>query len=261
VAVGDYDADGLMDFYVTNFSDDTNTLYHNDGRGNFTDMTFQRGHGEPTLPYLGWGTAFFDFDNDGDLDLFAANGHVYPEVDKHDFGMSYKQRNLLFENDGRGKFTEIGRESGPGMTLVKCSRGAAFGDIDNDGDIDIVINNMDDTSTVLRNDGGNRNNWLSLKLVGTKSNRRAINARVRVRVGERWQAGEVFSGCSYISQNDFRVHFGLGQAAKVDEVEIRWPSGARMQLGDVKVNQTLTVKEEVGRQILNSKSEIRNKSK
>lgn len=245
VAVGDYDGDGLMDFYVTNFSDDTNTLYHNDGGGNFTDLTFQSGLGEPTLPYLGWGTAFFDFDNDGDLDLFAANGHVYPEVDKHDFGMSYKQRNLLFEHDGRGKFTEIGLQSGPGLAVVKCSRGAAFGDIDNDGDIDIVINNMDDTPTLLRNDGGNRSHWLGFKLVGTKSHRRAINARVRLRVGERWQTGEVFSGCSYLSQNDFRLHFGLGQAVKVDEIEIRWPSGARTRLQDVKADQVLTVKEPV----------------
>jgi hypothetical protein len=243
VAAGDYDGEGLMDVYVTNFSDDTNTLYPHDGQANFTDVTFQSGQGEVTLPPLGWGTAFFDFDNDGDVDLFAANGHVYPEVDKHDFGMTDKQRNLLFENDGRGKFAEIGRESGPGLAVVKCSRGAAVGDIDNDGDLDLVVNNLDDTPTVLRNDGGNRNHWIAFKLIGSKSNRRAINARVRVRAGERWQTGEVFSGSSYLSQNDFRVHSGLGRATKVDEVEIRWPSGTQTRLQDVKANQFLTVKE------------------
>lgn len=243
VALGDYDGDGLMDIYVTNFSDDTNTLYHNEGRNQFTDVTYPSGHGETTLASLGWGTAFFDFDNDGDLDLFAANGHVYPQVDKHDFGTSYKQRNLLFENVGRGRFVEVGRQAGPGLSLIKCSRGAAFGDIDNDGDVDIVINNIDDTPTVLRNDGGNKNNWLTLNLVGAKMNRRAVNARVRLRIGQRWQMAEVFSGSSYLSQNDFRLHFGLGAASTVDEIEIRWPNGTRSNLRDVKPNQLLNVKQ------------------
>ncbi|MEW6733596.1 MAG: CRTAC1 family protein [Acidobacteriota bacterium] len=245
VAWGDFNYDGFFDLYLTNFSDDSNTLYQNES-GNFTDITFQSGHGQITIPYLGWGTAFFDYDNDGDLDVFVANGHVYPEVDKHDFGTTFKQRNLLFENNGQGKFTEIGLQSGSGMAIKRSYRGAAFGDLDNDGDIDVVVNAMDEQPLLLRNDGGNRNDWITIKLIGSKSNRAAIGTRVRARIGTRWQSAQVESGASYLSQNDLRIHFGLGHAAKVDELEIRWPSGARTRLTDLKVNKFYTIDEAKG---------------
>ncbi|MCS6886170.1 MAG: CRTAC1 family protein [Acidobacteriota bacterium] len=239
VAWGDYDRDGDFDLYLTNFSDDTNTLYQNEGDGNFLDQTFQAGHGQPTIPYLGWGTFFFDYDNDADLDLFVANGHVYPEVDKHEAGTSYRQRCLLFANE-KGKFAEIGLRVS--LTQKRSFRGAAVADIDNDGDLDIVVNAMDERPLLLRNDAA-KGNFLSVKLVGTKSNRSAIGARVRVRTGELWQQAFVASGSSYLSQNDLRLHFGLGQATKVDELEVIWPSGARTRLNNVKVNQFLTLKE------------------
>ncbi|MBL8150485.1 MAG: CRTAC1 family protein [Blastocatellia bacterium] len=246
VAWGDFNNDGLMDLYLTNFSDDTNTLYQNDGGGNFTDITFQSGHGQITLPYLGWGAFFFDFDNDGDLDIFAANGHIYPEVDKQQIGTSFKQRNLLFENDGKGKFTEIGLKSGKGFEIKKSFRGAAYADIDNDGDLDVVVNAMDDTPLLIRNDAGKSNNWISLKLLGTKSNRSAIGTKVRLRIGSTWQTAVVMSGTSYLSQNDQRIHFGLGKATKIDEVEITWPSGTKTKLTDLKPNQFLIVDETKG---------------
>jgi hypothetical protein len=246
IAWGDYNHDGWMDIYVTNFSDDSNTLYRNDGGGNFSDVTFPSGHGETTIPYLGWATAFIDFDNDGDSDVFVVNGHVYPQVDRHDFGTSYRQRRLLFENLGNGKFREIGRQSGPAMLEQKPGRGAAFGDLDNDGDPDVVIVNMDDAPTVLRNEVGHRNHRLTIRLIGTKSNRSAIGARVRIKTGPMWQTFEVQSGGSYLSHNDLRAHFGLGQATVVDEIDIRWPSGARSRFTNIKPNRLLTIREDKG---------------
>ncbi len=244
VAWGDYDRDGDYDLYLTNFSDDSNTLYQNEGDGNFMDMTFQSGHGQATIPYLGWGTFFFDYDNDADLDLFAANGHVYPDVDKQATGTTYKQRCLLFENDARGKFKEVGLEVG--LQVKRSFRGAACADIDNDGDLDVVINAMDDRPMLLRNDSPKRN-FLSVKLIGSRSNRSAIGAKVRVRVGGVWQYSFVASGSSYLSQHDFRQHFGLGQADKVDELEVQWPSGVRTRLTDIKTNQFITIDEATGR--------------
>lgn len=228
VAIGDYDRDGRDDVYVTNFSDDTNTLRHNDGGGTFTDVTFESGQ-SVSYPYLGWGTAFFDFNNDGWLDLLVANGHVYPEVDRHDWNTKYAQRKLLFQNMRNGKFAEIGQQIGGALKLERSSRGAAFGDIDNDGDIDIAVNNADAQATVIRNDGGNNaGHWLTLKLTGdpkAKSPRDAIGARVFLTAGGKRQRGEVRSGGSYCSQSDLRIHFGLGAETKVEKLEIFWPGG------------------------------------
>ncbi len=246
VAWGDFNFDGFLDLYVTNFSDDSNTLYQNDGNGGFTDITFQAGHGQVTIPYLGWGTAFFDFDNDKDLDIFVANGHVYPQVDTQDVGTSLKQRNLLFENDGRGKFKEIGLQTGMAMAVKKSHRGAAFGDIDNNGTIDVVINVMDDSPVLLKNGVSNGNHWLTIKLIGSKSNRSAIGARLRARIGTLWQTAEVASGRSYLSQSDLRAHFGLATATKIDELEIGWPSGAKSKFTDLKADQFITIDETKG---------------
>ena len=171
VAAGDYDNDGDFDFFVTHFSEDYYTLYRSERGRLFTDVSHAVGVGEVSMPFVGWGTGFFDCDNDGDLDLFAANGHVYPVLDDYDVGTRYAQRNFLFDNAGRGSFVEIGARAGRGLAVEKVSRGAAFGDYDNDGDIDVLVLNIDDTPTLLRNDGGNRNHWLQVSLIGTTSNR------------------------------------------------------------------------------------------
>ena len=238
VAFGDYDNDGDMDIYVTHFSDDYNTLYRNEGGRFFLDVTY--------LPFVGWGTGFLDYDNDGDLDLFAANGHVYPAVDDYDFGTSYAQRNLLFENPGDGRFVEVGAQSGSGFAVEKVSRGAAVGDYDEDGDLDILILNVDDTPTLLRNDGGNRKNWLKVSTIGTKSNRDGIGARIKVVTGARVQMREIATGTSFLSQSDLRAHFGIGEAERIDRMEIRWPSGAVQEFADLKANQWLVVAEGEG---------------
>ncbi len=240
LASGDYDGDGDLDLFVTNFSHDNNTLYQNNGRGFFTDASFTTSLGKESITYLGWGTGFFDYDNDGDDDLFVANGHVYPAVDRHDIGTAYAQRNQLFENRA-GAFTEVGKGRGPGFAVEKSSRGHAVGDLDNDGDLDIVVVNIDDEPTVLRNDGGNDNNWLMVRLLGDGDNRQAVGARVVAEVGGRTQLREVRSGTGYISQDDMRLHFGLGKAERVDRLTVRWPDGRREVLRDVQANQILSI--------------------
>ena len=239
-AVGDYDNDGDLDLYVTNFSDDYNTLYRNEG-GYFTDLSFAAGVAEPSMPFVGWGTAFFDFDNDGDLDLYVANGHVYAAVDDFDLGTSYAQRDLLFENIGNGRFEEIGQLVG--LTAEKVSRGAAFGDIDNDGDVDVLVLNVDDTPSLLRNDGGNRRNWLTVSTEGTVSNRDGIGARVEVTSGSRRQIREVRSGSSFLSHSDLRLHFGLDTATEVELLTIRWPSGVTQEFRHIEANQSIRITE------------------
>jgi hypothetical protein len=224
--VADYNNDGHFDIFVTNFSDDYNTLYRSNGDGTYSDVSYPTGLGESSLPYVGWGTGFVDFDNDGLLDIFVANGHVDPEVDRLDSGTKYLQRKQLYWNLGNGNFREITEEIGGGLLIEKSSRGAAFGDFDNDGDIDVLVINLNDRPTLLRNEGGNRNRWIALTLVGTKSNRDAIGARVIAKVGNLTQTAEVRSGGSYLSHNDMRIHFGLGDASRVDRLEVRWPSGA-----------------------------------
>ena len=244
VALGDYDNDGDLDIFVTNFSQDHNTLYRNDGDDIFADVTGAVGMAGPSRPFMGWGTFFFDFDNDGNQDVFVANGHLMPAIDRAGVDLGYRQRNLLFRNTGRGRFEDVSRAAGPGLTVEKVSRGAAYGDYDNDGDLDVVVANLDDTPTLLRNDGGHVGNWLIMKLQGTASSRDGIGARVRVVSDEMAdQLREVNSGSSFQSQSDSRVHFGLGQAGEV-QIEVRWPNGALQILEEVSVNSQLTIREE-----------------
>jgi len=241
VACDDYDGDGQLDLYVTNFSEDVNSLYRNEGGMNFLDVTFRAGLGTPTLPFVGWGTFFFDLDNDGWLDLFVANGHVYPQMDKVPGNITYAERNQLFHNTGGGRFVELPAAALGGMPAV--NRGAVWGDLDNDGAVDIVVTRLDAPPLMLWNQTPSRGNFLLLRLVGKRLSRQALGARVRVRTGTRWQVREVQSGASYLSGNDPRLHFGLGRSAKADEIEIRWPSGAKSLLRDVSGGQILTVEE------------------
>jgi hypothetical protein len=228
LGLGDYDNDGKLDVYITNFSDDSNTLYHNDGNGNFTDVTFQAGHGEPTIPFLGWGTNFLDFDNNGWQDVFIANGHVYPAVDKYQWGTSFAQQPLLFRNLANGRFERVGAAPNSGLAGAWTSRGMAKGDLDGDGKVDVVLNNFNGTPTVLRNVAESKNHWLSLKLIGDpklKTPRDAIGSVAWVTIGKMRLRGDVISGAGYASQSDLKLHFGLGEAAKVDKVEISWANG------------------------------------
>jgi hypothetical protein len=244
LAVGDYDNDGRDDLFVTNFSDDYDTLYRNEGDANFTDVSTQSGIAEPTFPFLAWGAGLLDVDNDGFKDIFIANGHVYPEVDKHDWGTTWEQRPLLFRNVGGKRFELVPAATGSGLAVVKTARGAAFGDIDNDGDVDVVMNNMDTPPTVLLNRAATGNNWLTVKLVGgPKSPRDAVGASVTCTVDGQRQRGIVVSGASYISQSDLRVHFGLGRATRVERLEIRWPSGALETIPVPNINRVIVVEE------------------
>jgi hypothetical protein len=247
IGVGDYNHDGRVDLYITNFSDDYNTLYRNDGDASFTDVSGKAGVVNVTIPFLGWGTAFLDFDNDGWLDIFVANGHVYPEVDKTDWGTTYAQRPLLLRNVDGNKFEEVPPATGSGLAVLKAARGAAFGDLFNDGNIDVVLNNMDDAPTLLRNVVKNGNHWIAFKLVGgEKSPRDAIGAKVFVTAGGVRQRADVFSGGSYASSSDQRVHFGLGAASKIEKVEIHWPSGAKSEIAPAAVDRIYTVMEGKG---------------
>jgi enediyne biosynthesis protein E4 len=248
IAVGDYNRDGKLDFFLTNFSDDYDTLYRNDGGGNFTDVTVSAGLGNLTIPFLGWGTAFLDFDNDGWLDIFVANGHVYPAVDKQDWGTTWAQRPLLLRNVNGTKFEEVPAATGSGLAVVVPARGAAFGDLFNDGKIDVVLNNMDSAPTLLRNVVKNGNHWLELKLIGTaKSSRDAIGAKVFLTAAGARQRADVFSGGSYGSSSDPRLHFGLGVATKIDSIEIAWPSGRQEKIAVPNVDRIYTVMEGKGR--------------
>jgi hypothetical protein len=227
LAVGDYRNNGRVDLYTTTFSDDYKPLYRNDGDGNFVDITPQMGIAEPTYPFLSWGTAFFDYDNDGWKDLMFVSGHVFPQVDEHDWGTSWSERPLLFHNVDHGKkFDVVPAVEGTGLADVIPARGAAFGDLFNDGKIDVVINCMDHTPVLLRNVNDDHNHWVGLLLIGgPKSPRDAIGATVFLTAGGVRQRADVMSGGSYESSNDFRPHFGLGQNTRVDKVEIRWPDG------------------------------------
>ena len=251
VSAADYDLDGNLDIVKTNFAGDTPSLYHGIGGGNFEDATFTAGLGKHTQ-YLGWGCGFFDMDNDGWPDILICNGHVYPEVEQLRTEAGYPQQKILYRNLRNGHFEDVSSEGGAGIMVPVASRGAAFGDFDNDGDIDVVVNTVNDFPQLLRCDSRLENNWLKVKTIGTKSNRSGIGARLRCVThppGEtkpHQQIDEVRSGGSYISQNDLRVHFGIGKAEKVELLEIRWPSGAVDALKDVKPNQLIVVKEGAG---------------
>jgi len=251
IAVGDYNRDGKLDLFVTTFSDDNKTLYRNDGDAAFTDVSFHAGIGMPTIPFLSWGTGFLDFDNDGLLDLFIANGHVYPIADKKDWGTTYAQRPLLFRNLDGKRFQEVPAATGSGLASIICARGAAFGDLFNDGHIDVVLNNIDSVPTLLRNVTRSANHWLGLKLIAQmplpmsrlKSPRDATGTKVFLTAGGVRQRADVLSGGSYASNSDPRLHFGLGSNTKVDNLEILWPDGTKQQVHVSSVDQILTVTE------------------
>jgi enediyne biosynthesis protein E4 len=244
LAVGDYDNDGRVDFHITNFSDDSNVLYHNDGNGDFTDVTFASGLGEVTLPFLGWGTSFLDFDNDGWLDIFVANGHVYPVVDANQWGTSFAQQALLFRNLKNGKFERVGAAPSSGLASAWTARGLAIGDLDADGRPDVVLNNIDSKPAILRNVTMPAGHWLDLKLAGDmnkKGPRDAIGSIAYVTTGNIRQRREVVSGAVYCSQNDLNLHFGLGTATKIDKLEIQWANGP-MELIEVPgIDKTITI--------------------
>jgi enediyne biosynthesis protein E4 len=243
--VADYNGDGKLDIFKTNFSDDTATLYRNNGDGTFDDATYQAGLGLNTQ-YLGWGTMFLDFDNDGWPDLLLVNGHVYPEVDSQHLGSNFQEPRILYHNNGDGKFTDISASSGPGITKAQSSRGLAVGDLWNDGRISAVVSNMNAPPSLLVNQVRTANHWVAFRTIGTKSNRDGIGARIRVRAGGRTFIDEVRSGSSFDSNNDMRVHFGLGTAAKIDWVEVRWPSGLFEKFENVDVDGVRTIKEGTG---------------
>lgn len=244
VTVGDYDHDGLFDIFATNFSQEYNVLYRGTGPNLFTDVSHRAGF--LNQPYVSWGTKFFDYDNDGWVDLFVANGHVYPQVDKANLDAGYRQRKMLHRNNRNGTFSEVAAQSGEALMEKRASRGVAFGDIDNDGDVDIVVNDLDAAPSLLRNDG-NSNNSILIKTIGGKSNRDGIGARVKVVSGDLNQIDEVRSGASYISHNDLRLHFGLEKRTKVDSIQVRWPSGNVDKVSGVGVNRIITIKEGQGK--------------
>ncbi len=244
IAVGDYNRDGKVDLFTTTFSDDYKTLYRNDGANNFTDVTYRVGLAGPTIAFLAWGTGFLDFDNDSLLDIFIVNGHVYPEVDRQDWGTTWAERPQLFRNLDGSRFEEVPPATGSGLADVITGRGAAFGDLFNTGQIDVVINNIDSTPTLLGNVVKNGNHWLTLKLIGgPKSPRDAIGAKVFLTAGGVRQRAEVVSGGSYSSSSDPRVHFGLGSATKVDKIEIHWPSGTRQKATVPGVDRIVIIEE------------------
>ena len=245
VAIGDYDRDGTVDIFKTNFAGDTSTLYANDGKGFCADRTFAGGIGLNTK-WLGWGVGFLDLDKDGWLDLFLVNGHVYPEVERLKTEAGYKQRKVVYRNLRNGRFQDITDGLGPPVTTPKAGRGAAFADLDNDGDLDIVVNNVHDTPDLFTLDSPAAAHWLVVKLMGTRSNRSAIGARVRLMTAAGRQLQEVRGGGSYFSQNDQRIHFGLGASTRIERLEIRWPNGLEEMWADVGIDRIVTLKEGSG---------------
>jgi hypothetical protein len=246
VDFGDYDHDGRLDIFVTNFADQEDNLYHNLGAKGFDDVSWKAGVAKASYPYVKWGTGFFDFDNDGWLDLFVASGHVYPQMDQLEGVARYKEPLLLHMNNHDGTFTESAAAAGLGAVPVASRRGAAFGDVANDGNVDVLLLNVGETPTLLMNQGVAGNHRVEFRLSGTKSNRAAIGARVTVRAGKLVQFDEVRGGGSYLSQNDLRVHFGFGKVAMIDSVEVLWPSGAVEKFSSVAADKIYTLVEGQG---------------
>ena len=243
--IGDFNGDGRLDIFKTNFSDDTSTLYRNNGDGTFDDVTVAAGLGLHTQ-YLGWGTMFLDFDNDGWPDLLLVNGHVYPEVDSQHLGSNFKEPRILYHNNGNGTFSDISETAGPAITTAMSSRGLAIGDLWNDGHQSAVISNMNAPPSLLVNQARSSNHWVEFRTIGTRSNRDGIGARITVKAGSRNFVDEVRSGSSYISNNDMRVHFGLGAATKIEWVQVRWPSGLVERFEGLPVDAIHTLKEGSG---------------
>jgi hypothetical protein len=243
---GDYDGDGRLDLFVTNHELETHTLFHSLGRGLFADVTSESRIGRETLPFVGFGTLFFDYDNDGDLDLAVVNGHVLNNSGHFRPGAKEAQRKLLFRNDGSGRFTEVGLLSGPGFASESVGRALAGGDIDNDGDLDLLASSNGGAIQLLRNGAGRDNHALVIRLIGTRSNRDAIGARLRLTSGGTSQVREIKAGSSYLSQSDVRAHFGLGGATEASRLEVRWPSGGTEVLEHLAASQIVTIVEGKG---------------
>ena len=246
IAVGDYDHSGRFSIYTTNFVDEYNTLYRNNGNYDFADVSFAAKVAQTSRPYVGWGTGFFDLDNDTWLDLFVVNGHVYPQMNEISSGARYKQGKLLYVNKGDGTFCDATEQGGAVLSELRVSRGAAFGDLDNDGNIDIVVEDLDSIPMILQNEGSKSNHWITLELGAKTGNPLAIGAKVKITTGKVSQIEEIRSGGSYLSQNDLRVHFGLGKAAKIDEIEIRWNSGKVETIKDVAADKFYAILEGEG---------------
>ena len=246
VAVGDYNHTGRFSIYVTNFENEFNTLYRNDGKGEFSDVSYDAGVALPSLPYVKWGTVFADVDNDGWLDLFSVNGHVYPQVDTLPSGARYAEPSNLLLNEKDGTFCDAGKQAGTPVDLPRVGRGLAVADFENDGSLDLIAESLDGSPALLHNAGVAGRHWISFELAGTKSNRLALGARVVVHAGGVTQTDEVRSGGSYLSQSDLRLHFGLGSATRVDSVEVHWPSGAVDTLKNLGSDRFYAVREESG---------------
>jgi enediyne biosynthesis protein E4 len=243
IDTGDYDGDGRLDLVITNLDFEMHTLARGLERGLFGYASIESGIGFPTLPFVGFGVAFLDFDNDAQLDIAIANGHILDNAAQFRAGSTYLQRKLLFRNTTLRRFAEVGRTSGPAFAVEKVGRGLAVGDIDNDGDLDLLVTNNGQDAELLRNDGGNRGNALIVQLRGSAANVQAIGARVRLTSGSRTQMRDVKAGSSYLSQNDLRVHFGLGTAARADRIDVIWPSGRTEAVANVPANQIVTIEE------------------
>jgi hypothetical protein len=245
LAIGDYDHSGRPSIYVTNFADEYDTLYKNDGNYDFHDVSYKSGVALPSLPWVKWGDAFFDLDNDGWLDLIAVSGQVYPQMGGLP-GAGYQQPKILNINQGNGTFCDASQQAGAALQEKRVSRGVAIGDLFNDGNVDVVIEDLDGPPMVLRNKGLPGRHWVSFELAGTKTNRLAINARVKITAGGMTQTSQVLSGASYLSQNDLRQHFGLGSATKIDSVEIDWPSGTVDTMKNLEADKFYSVLEGKG---------------